>query len=303
MNSSPGRCISVCLLLSSYLGGCAALNNFLAVETEPTLAVSEEAVVAADFQEQASAALQRYDFRAALRALRVAQTLQPGDSALRQQIAELEQQLISRASLANDEGDRLKRAGQRKAASRQFLTALQLDPQNAYARQALKAIEQDLVDRRQARNTRNASARAAVEDQALRQSTSAQTASQSQDETVAVLKPDAPSMKVRKSEVTNCEEESKNARQLVRGGKLDTALDTFFQVRGCAAKPALAQLQDELAQAFFDQGFRIFESDIDGAIEAWQNALSVEPNHALAKVKLRNAVKIRDFMQGLDKQE
>ena len=280
------------------LSGCAPMSVHSGID-ESDVATDEAWTRANEFERTASHMLTQNRWPEALKNLRIVHTMRPDDAAISAQIATLRQKIKTQADVELDRADQLQRRGRQRAAAQHYLEVLRLDAQNGHALEALRAIEKNTVDRRQARNASNALARAKTENDALRamepvivESATAIPA------TVPVT--DAPSPAIR-----NCNRESHTIKAFVSAGDLDSALQHYEQARRCfdeaPGNTVSEDVRDDLAQAFFDQGFRVFESDIDGAIVSWESALFVKPDHALAKAKLRNAVKIREFMNGLDK--
>ncbi len=75
----------------------------------------------------------------------------------------------------------------------------------------------------------------------------------------------------------------------------------FASASDAAVAAALADAKDRLAKTAYENGIRVFRSDVKQAIAYWEETLNYDPAHAKAKSYLARAYKIQETLNSLAK--
>jgi tetratricopeptide (TPR) repeat protein len=96
------------------------------------------------------------------------------------------------------------------------------------------------------------------------------------------------------------------AQQREQGQNLD-ALSSVEQARRFGAEPTPALVKDEtaarnaLANEYYEKGLRLQRTNLAEAIEAFEKALSLNPNHTKARAKLSDSLRMQKNLKAIGK--
>ena len=92
-------------------------------------------------------------------------------------------------------------------------------------------------------------------------------------------------------------------RQFVQQGKKEEALASFEKARGLR-KPDTSELSNQiralkktLAEEYYQQGLRVYQTDLTKAMQYWQRSLLYDPNHMQAGLRLEQARRIQQKLK------
>ena len=93
------------------------------------------------------------------------------------------------------------------------------------------------------------------------------------------------------------------ARQLAQQGKKEEALASLEKAQRVDEPDTLKlgnqirALKKTLAEEYYQQGLRVYQTDLTKAMQHWQRSLQYEPNHMQAGVRMEQARRIQQKLK------
>ncbi len=99
------------------------------------------------------------------------------------------------------------------------------------------------------------------------------------------------------------EAHAQQARQLIQQGRKEEALASFEKAQSLDEPDTLKlgnpirALKKNFAEEYYQQGLRVYQTDINKAIQYWQRSLQYDPSHVQAGLRLEQAQRIQQKLK------
>jgi tetratricopeptide (TPR) repeat protein len=246
---------------------------------------------------------------------KILRTIDPKNAAYRTRIGELNDRIRVEADRRIDAGTVAISKGDSQTARREFLAALALDPGNGDALAKLRRLEYDRVWQIQS---------AKLDKLKTQEEQEAETASEQErfyfELATAMLRQGDYAGAIREiQKYLNSYPNDRQAKKLAADayaklaaqqreqGQLRNALQNVEQAKrfnggsDAARDNTEQELKKDLADEYYEKGLRVHRSDPSQAVEMYQKALSYNPDHTKAKLKLNEALRMLKTLQQMGK--